>query len=223
MSEAMQVSRPHVTDLDWYRTMRDTNPVCWDTETNSWNVFRYQDVAAVLADYHTFSSDFTRLIPDAAPLTEGNILAMDPPHHNQLRGLVSLAFSPRAIAELEGRVGELTETLLDQAKASDHIELVGELAYPLPVTVIAELLGVPAADRGLFKTWADALLDRSSNDRLDKTALAAATTQLEKFHDYLRVHVERRRLEVRRDLLGDLVTAEIDGTSRRNRGGASVP
>jgi cytochrome P450 len=192
--------------------MRDNQPVWWDSDAKAWNVFRYADVSAVLADYHTFSSDFTQIFPDTAPLTEGNILAMDPPHHNQLRSLVSLAFSPKAIAQLEPRISDVTNELLDldNTANSQHLELVSDLAYPLPVTVIAEMLGVPAADRPLFKSWADKLLERQNLDRSDKAMLDKVAADLERFHDYLREHVERRHIESKHDLLGDLVAAEID-------------
>jgi cytochrome P450 len=136
---------------------------------------------------------------------------MDPPRHRQFRSLVSQAFTPRAIARLEPRIAELTEELLDRTEGRTRIELVADLAYPLPVTVIAELLGVPAADRPRFKLWADALLAHDTIDPRDTEELDQVTAELRKFHDYLREHVERRRAEPRADLLTDLVAAEIDG------------
>jgi cytochrome P450 len=167
--------------------MRDTNPVWQDPKTGVWNVFRYQDVAAVLADYRTFSSDLSQVFPDMAKFAEGNLISTDPPYHHHLRHLVSQAFTPRTIARLEAHIEELTEELLDQAQGRTQIELVGDLAYPLPVTVIAELLGVPpTADPSRFRTGAE-------------------------FHDYICDHVGQRRIEPRQDLLSGLVAAEIDG------------
>src|SRR5262245_12305491 len=202
-------------DLAWYRTKRDTEPVWWDPEIRLWNVYRYQDVAAILADHDSFSSDFEQVFPGRAELTEGNILAMDPPRHRQFRSLVSQAFTPRAIARLEPRIAELTaeltEDLLDRTAGRTRIELVADLAYPLPVTVIAELLGVPAADRPRFKVWADALLAHENMDPRDTEELDKVTAELRKFHDYLREHVERRRASPSADLLTELVAAEIDG------------
>lgn len=211
MAQVEQEARPGLHDLEWYRTMRDGEPVWRDPKTGVWNVFRYQDVADVLADYQTFSSDFSQVFPDQAELTEGNILAADPPYHHQLRGLVSQAFTPRAIARLEPHIEELTERLLDQTQGRGQIELVSDLAYPLPVIVIAELLGVPAADRPRFKTWADALLAQDTIDPHDTAAIEQAKIQLRKFHDYLREHVGQRRAQPREDLLTDLVAAEVDG------------
>ena len=191
--------------------MRDNDPVWRDPKTGLWNVFRYEDVTAVLADYRTFSSDFSDVFPDQAELIEGNIVATDPPYHHRLRHLVSQVVYPRAIARLEGRIRELTEKLLDQTGGRTEIELVGDLAYPLPVIVIAELLGVPAADRSRFKIWADALLSQSNADPTDKEAIEATAVHLRKFHDYLREHINQRRIEPREDLLSGLVAAEIEG------------
>jgi cytochrome P450 len=211
MPQASQGERPGLQNLEWYRTMRDNDPVWRDPKTGLWNVFRYEDVTAVLADYRTFSSDFSQFFPDQAELIEGNIVATDPPYHHQLRHLVSQAFTPRAIARLQARIGELTEELLDQTGRRTQIELVEDLAYPLPVIVIAELLGVPATDRSRFKTWADALLAQSNADPTDKEAIEAAAVHLRKFHDYLHDHIDQRRIEPRQDLLSGLVAAEIEG------------
>jgi cytochrome P450 len=191
--------------------MRDSDPVWWDPHTGFWNVFRYQDVATVLADHRTFSSDFSSVFPDRAELTEGNIVALDPPRHHQLRSLVSQAFTPRAVADLGPRVARLTEELLDRGQGRGKLELVGDLAHPLPVIVIAELLGVPAEDRPRFKAWADALLEQGRVDPNDRAAIEVVAARLRKFHDYLRDHVRERRARPRQDLLTRLVTAEIDG------------
>jgi cytochrome P450 len=209
MSQATQ--QPRWKDPAWHRDMRDGNPVWLDPATKVWHVFRYADAATVLADHQTFSSDLSRIFPDRAELTEGNILAMDPPRHHRLRSLVSRAFTPRAIARLDGRIAELTTELLDATEGREHIELVADLAYPLPVTVIAELLGVPAADRALFKEWADALLSQETTDPNDQAAIEESARELGKFHEYLREHVTDRRRRPRPDLLGNLVAAEIDG------------
>ena len=210
MTLATRCARAGRQNLEWHRTMRDTNPVWHNPRAGVWNVYRYQDVATVLADHQTFSSDFSVVFPDSA-LLEGQIAAMDPPRHDQLRGLVSKAFTPRAIAALEGRIGELAEELLDQTGARTRIELVSELAYPLPVIVIAELLGVPAADRPRFKEWADALFAQGPVDPRDEASVARVGALLRTFHDYFREHVARRRADPRQDLLSSLVAAEIEG------------
>lgn len=211
MTETVQGAGVRWNDLAWLREMRDSEPVWWDAQLKMWHVFRYDDVATVLSDHATFGSDFGRLFPQQADLTAGNILAMDPPRHHRLRRLVSQAFTPRAIAGLEDRIVALTNELLDGLEGRTRIELVGDLAYPLPVIVIAELLGVPAGDRPLFKEWAEDLLNQEIVDPTDEQAVAESGRRLAKFHDYLREHVAERRRTPRRDLLSELTTAEIDG------------
>jgi cytochrome P450 len=211
MPEATTAARPELRDPEWQRTMRDTDPVWRDPQTAVWNIFRYRDIAGVLSDHRSFSSDVTQIYPERAELTEGSILAMDPPQHHQLRSLVSQVFTPRSVALLEARIGELTEELLNQTKDRSDLELVSDLAYPLPVTVIAELLGVPAADRPLFKTWADSLFARDNIDPNDKAAIEESAADLRRFHDYLRGHVRQRQARPHPDLISDLIAADIDG------------
>lgn len=204
-------ARPQWKNPEWHRRMRDTAPVWRDPDTGVWNVFRYQEVAAISADHRAFSSDLSELFPQRNELFEGNILAMDPPRHHRLRSLVSRAFTPKAIAQLSDRITELTGQLLDEAAGRDRLELISDLAYPLPVIVIAEMLGIPAQDRALFKDWADTLLSQENPDPTDEVAIEEVTRELRKFHEYLQVHVARRRERPSRDLLSDLVAAQVDG------------
>src|SRR6266699_6229775 len=148
---------------EWYRTMRATQPVFNSPDWGGWQVFRYADVARVLSEYATFSSDGRRMAQsggfdaEADPL-ESSILRMDPPRHRQLRNLVSQAFTPRMVAQMELRISEITNGLLDQVAAKGEMDAIRDLAYPLPVTVIAELLGIPTELREDFKRWSDALV-----------------------------------------------------------------
>src|SRR5262245_20793523 len=100
---AVKSAQPDLTNLDYLRRQRESQPVWPDDEADVWHVYRYADVPAILADHRTYSSDFLKAHPDQTDLAEGNIVAMDPPRHDQLRGLVSQAFTPRTIAQLEGR------------------------------------------------------------------------------------------------------------------------
>src|SRR6266699_3408231 len=135
--------------FEWYRTMRATQPVFKHPEWGGWQVFRYADVSRVLSEYATFSSDGRRMgqaggfDAEADPL-ESSILRMDPPRHRQLRNLVSQAFTPRMVAQLEPRISAITNELLDHVATAGEMDVVRDLAYPLPVTVIAELLGITA-------------------------------------------------------------------------------
>ena len=162
--EGMQIStqrRQLYTSYDWYRQMRESQPVYKDQDWGAWNVFGYADVARILSDHATFSSDENRYAApeyrDTSPITS-SILRMDPPRHRQLRNLVSQAFTPRMVAQLEPRITEITNGLLDQVAENGKMDVIDDLAYPLPVTVIAELLGIPPELREDFKRWSDALV-----------------------------------------------------------------
>ena len=145
------------TLLPWLGEMRDEYPV-WRDAYGTWHVFRYADVARVIADPAVFSSDTARVVPAAQRLSAGNLLLTDPPRHHQLRRLVGAAFSPKVVTGLAPRIAEVTHELLDATGGATEFDLISALAYPLPVTVIAELLGLPTSDRELFRTWADKLL-----------------------------------------------------------------
>jgi cytochrome P450 len=156
------------TLLSWLREMRDEHPV-WRDAYGTWHVFRYTDVARVICDPRVFSSDTARVVSAAQRLSAGNLLLTDPPRHHQLRRLVGAAFSPKVVTGLAPRIAEVTHELLDATDGATEFDLISALAYPLPVTVIAELLGLPASDRELFRTWAAKLLtvldEADSNDR----------------------------------------------------------
>ncbi|GHO82003.1 cytochrome P450 [Dictyobacter formicarum] len=139
--------------------MRETQPVFFDQNVQAWHIFCYDDVARLLSDHATFSSDQNRFVPaeyrDSSPLSS-SILRMDPPRHRQLRQLVSQAFTLRMVAQMESRIKEITSGLLDQVQALGEMDVIRDLAAPLPVTVIAELLGIPTEQREDFKQWSDA-------------------------------------------------------------------
>ncbi|NMI00028.1 cytochrome P450 [Pseudonocardia acidicola] len=194
--------------LDWLRTMRDEHPV-WQDRYATWHVFRHADVEAVIRDPATFSSDTTRLVPAAAPVRRGMLTQIDPPEHRALRRVVSAAFTPRTVAALEPRIRTVTGQLLDAA--GERFDLVDALAFPLPVIVIAELLGLPAEDRALFRTWADGLFAMQVDDPRDPALGQRIAAALAEITDYLTEHCRDRRTDPRADLISALVTAEVDG------------
>jgi cytochrome P450 len=194
--------------------------VGFDAELGLWNVYGYPEVVRVLTDPRTFSSDTQRLVPDLMDRDEfsvGNLVQMDPPQHHKLRTLVSHAFSPKVVADLEPRIDRLTNELLDAAAGRNHLELVADLAYPLPVIVITELLGVPSSDRHLFKQWVDRMFQFDQQVSLvertqeQERQIAEAMEQVRNLRTYLADHVAERRTDPRQDLLTELVQAEVDG------------
>ncbi|MRG97490.1 cytochrome P450 [Polyangium spumosum] len=201
----------------WIRGQVPDEPVRFAPELGMWNVYGYPETLRILGDPGLFSSNTLRLVPDIRRSTEGNLVQMDPPEHKKLRNLVSHAFTPKVVADLEPRIARLTHELLDAVDGRDRMELVADLAYPLPVIVIAELLGVPSGDRDTFKQWVDKMLENSTQFSLvnrseeQERRLQVALEQSKLLTDYLGEHAAERRRKPREDLLTKLVEAEVDG------------
>jgi len=197
---------------DWYRQMRETQPVYHDPDWGAWHVFRYADVARVLSEYVTFSSDESRYQPaeyqENSPISS-SILRMDPPRHRQLRNLVSQAFTPRMVAQMELRISEITNGLLDQVAAKGEMDAIRDLAYPLPVTVIAELLGIPTEFREDFKRWSDALV--SGDEETTEEERQALFQEIGGMFGYFSQVLEERRAHPQNDLVSALLEASVDG------------
>jgi cytochrome P450 len=207
----------------WLRGKQPEKRVEFAAELGMWNVYGHPEIEGILRDPATFSSDTTRLIPEEMlpdpdyDTSTGSILQLDPPLHNKMRKLVSRAFTPKVVADLEPRIAAITHELLDAIPAGDRLELVEHLAYPLPVIVIAELLGVPADDRKLFKGWVDKMFESANQvslvkkDEKQDEAIKSSLAGQKALADYLGVHVDERRKQPREDLLTKLVEAELDG------------
>jgi cytochrome P450 len=183
----------------WYQTMRQTEPVAYNSQFDRWSAFGYNDVQRVLSDSATFSSEYMG--------TNGNpigasIISTDPPRHRKLRSLVTQAFTPRAIAQLTPRITAIVNDLLDNVAAKGKMDVIDDLANPLPVTVIAEMLGIPKQDRADFKHWSDELVG--------VTQTSGSNPQAEMARYFLQMIAERRS-EPRDDLVTNLINAQIEG------------
>ncbi|WFE60104.1 cytochrome P450 [Micromonospora sp. WMMD712] len=203
--------------LDWFAYMRKNWPVSWDETRQAWHVFSYRDYQTVTTNPLIFSSDFTSVFPVPSELAllmgPGTIGGIDPPRHAPLRKLVSQAFTPRRIAQLELRIGEITADVLDQVRDQDRIDIASDLAYPLPVTVIAELLGIPTKDHEKFREWVDIIL---SNEGLEYPNLPDDFTEtvgpaIEEWSEFLYAQIAQKRAEPKDDLISGLCAAEVDG------------
>jgi cytochrome P450 len=179
-------------------------------------VGRHEDCSRILRDPQASSERGRSLLASPRARRPPSFLSLDPPDHTRLRRLVSKAFAPRVIAGLEPRIRELTDELLAAAGADGpdgQLEVVSQLAYPLPVRIISELLGVPPGDHSRFAAWS-ASLARSLQPQFrgfdDSQAEAANQASLE-FAGYFRELIAARRARPAGDLLSELIRAEDDG------------
>ena len=189
-----------------YEAMRQSEPVFQDQETGVWHVFRYDDVQRVLSEHATFSSRYGGDDP-SGQLFAASLVNTDPPRHRQLRSLVSQAFTPRSVEALAPRISDLTNELLDPVIAAGTTDLIDQLAYPLPVIVIAELMGIPAADRDRFKQWSDVIVSQT-RPGAEESGHASANREMA---EYFMGMIEQRRHQPGNDLISALLGAEIDG------------
>jgi pimeloyl-[acyl-carrier protein] synthase len=200
-----------------YAVLRAKDPVHWSPLMDSWIVSYYEDVDAILRDHKRFSSDArhrrsARPRPSvvASPNEPPSMLFLDPPDHTRLRALVNKAFTPQAIEALKPRIRVIANAMLDQIPDPATFDVIETLAYPLPVIVMAELLGVPPEDRAQFKVWSDQrarLLELTITASEIQVAIQAAR----EFDAYFLEVINARRKEPRDDLLSTLVAAEEAG------------
>jgi cytochrome P450 len=183
-----------------------------------WLVTRYHDVSAVLKD-ERFVKDWRSAltpeqlaqmpsIPEVMKPLSRNMLDTDPPDHTRLRALVSKAFTPRLIERMRGRVQEIADALLAAVEDKGEMDLIDDYAFPLPITVIAELLGVPVEDRDKFREWSDAAVSGNATQEYVEKVL---TPHMQAFTDYLRAMFEEKRKNPKDDLISALVQAEEAG------------
>src|SRR5262245_33183968 len=182
------------------------------------SVFRYDDVQGILRDAETWSSAGLRRAALAAPAEDEMpppMMLQDGAEHARLRSLVNQAFTPRIVAKLEPWIRAIAHELCDAALDASKVDLVAALATPLPVRVIAELIGIPTQDGARFVEWSDALAANVGSGLLGASSPAQQQAQVaitRELHDYFRPLAERRRSEPRDDLLSGLVAAELEGS-----------
>lgn len=180
------------------------------------SVFRYHDTISILKDPETWSSRFPPPPGfDPVEIPEPSMLGQDPPAHTRLRSLVNQAFTPRIIRGLEPRMEEIAHELLDAALQRGEVDFVEALTYPLPVIVIAEMIGVPSEDRADFKRWSDEAVADLGNGLFvppSREQLDARRPIFEEMDRYFAALAEKRRREPRDDLISGLVRAEVEGS-----------
>lgn len=205
-----------------YARLRAESPVHRSRLLDGWVFTRYADVEAILRDYRRFSNmPSSRRAPRgrrsfAPPRADWTMLFLDPPEHTRLRALVNQAFTPKAVDALEPQIRAIMRQLLDAVDDPAGFDLMTAVANPLPVIVIAEMLGVPPEDRARFKDWSDrrARLLEPILTAQERERAAAAGDALDAYFIPI---IEARRREPQDDIISALAMAEEEGDSLTER------
>lgn len=195
-----------------YEQMRSSSPVLHLAPFDLWMIFDFDGVKRALVDQDAFSSNLSHAPGHSNP---GEwFIFFDPPRHTKLRGLISKAFTPRVVANLEPRIRELSRQLLDETIEQGEMDLAADFAVPLPMRVIAELIGVPASEWPRYKRWSDVILKLAntvSRDREAEEAVEEYRAVTEEMRSFLPQLIASRQAAHQEDLLTRLVEAEVDG------------
>lgn len=209
------LQRDALDPFPWYRTMASKRGPQYDHVGETWGVFTYEDVLGVVKD----SEHYSNLAPEtSSDLLAATVILRDPPHHRALRQALVSWFSARASACLEHRIEDVARGLVRELADQSAVDFIRDIAIPLPILIMAEVLGVPGADFRKFKRWCDLA---SSNGipavdgvlRFDRTVFVASRERWggDEVIDYFADLARKRRAEPQEDLLSALATAEIDG------------
>ncbi len=206
-----------------YHRMRDEAPVYWSDSWGCWMLTRYEDITRTLHDYQSFTS-LGRLtasldLPEpmwekVAPLVRHysqGLINVDPPDHTRMRKLVHMAFTPRAIRKMQSYVQDIVDRLIEEQLERGEMDVIWDFSYPLPVTVIAEMMGIPVADHAKFKAWSGEIVGFMATPKPSAEVLLKSQAALLAMQQYFRDIFAKRRNEPEDDLITALARAELEG------------
>ncbi|SFJ64827.1 cytochrome P450 family protein [Thermoflavimicrobium dichotomicum] len=201
-----------------YQELREKDPVHQITMPNgniAWIISRYHDAVSLLKDKRLQKNPRTVFSAEqyqqAFPFPEmrlfiEHMLNSDPPDHTRLRSLVQKAFTPRIIENLRPRIQEIADQLLESVEAQGHMDIIQDYAFPLPIILISELLGIPTEDRNQFRQWSNAVIYAFNQPERLKQVLP----EIRAFHAYLQTFITKRRQNPQDDLTSELIRAETE-------------
>jgi hypothetical protein len=204
-----------------FRRLREEDPVHWDPFLHAWVVTRYEDVLRVLHDFSAqrtptpeqlASMGLAHLSPIARVMVK-QMLFLDAPAHTRLRSLASYAFTPQRVAVLRTRIQEIVQSLLDAVHSSGRINMIADLAEPLPNIVTAEMLGVPVEDHRQLKAWSTDFAEMLGNFQHNPDHVPKVLRAVEEMTAYFRERIREQRTHPRDGLIHSLLTAKVDGDS----------
>jgi pimeloyl-[acyl-carrier protein] synthase len=202
-----------------FRRLRTEDPVHWDPYLHAWIVTRYRDVVTVLHDYSAertptpeqlMSMGLAHLSPIAQVMVK-QMLFLDAPAHTRLRSLASYAFTPQRVAVLREHIERIVESLLDAVESKGRMDVIADLAEPLPNVVTAEMLGVPVEDQWQLKAWSADFAEMLGNFQHNPDRVPMVLRAVEEMTAYFRNRIAEQRTEPREGLIQSLLTAEIQG------------
>ena len=205
--------------------MREENPVYWSESVGGWILTRYDDIIASFKDTDSYSNEnrLGRAVEYLPPekrckfkpfedhYATKSLLHSDPPDHTRLRSLVVKEFTPTVVEQMRPRIQEVVNSLIDSVSQNKVMDIVTQFASPLPVGVIAEILGVPSSDRHLFRKWADEMLAFQGVNKPSEVELLRAQNALIEMRPYIRDMIEQRRQTPKADLMSKFVAVEATG------------
>jgi cytochrome P450 len=199
----------------FYMNMRNLHPIEYDDNSSAWGVFRYKDIENILNDHENFSSDLQKWqYPDHQEIqNKNNLITSDPPIHKQLYNQISLSFNSSTISELEYRIKEVTKEILNHVIENGHMDLISDLAYPLPIRIIAELLGIPPEDHQLYNKWVNGLVREEGGTVINP--ISKVTIQIQQgMNSYLQKVIQKHREEEKPQT--GLISNMLSGWSSHN-------
>lgn len=199
------------------RTCHPVYPLSSGEQSQCWLITRYEDAVSLLKDpklikniENIFSKQEEVDVPfslDNRKFLRNHMLNSDPPNHSRLRLLVQKAFTPQMVLQLESQIQHIADTLLDKVEHSHSMNLVNDYAFPLPIMVISEMLGIPHEDQNKFRVWSQAIIEtpHTSED------LQQNKQKLGEFVEYIQHLVDKKRESLDNDLISALIQAESEG------------
>ncbi len=204
-----------------FRRLREEDPVHWDPFLHAWVVTRYDDVLRVLHDFSAqrtptpeqlASMGLAHLSPIARVMVK-QMLFLDAPAHTRLRSLASYAFTPQRVSVLRTRIQEIVESLLDAVHSAGRMDMIADLAEPLPNIVTAEMLGVPVEDHRQLKAWSTDFAEMLGNFQHNPDHVPKVLRAVEEMTAYFRERIREQRTNPAEGLIHSLLTAKVDGDS----------
>jgi cytochrome P450 len=190
-----------------YKLLREHDPIHYSELLDGWVLTRYDDIVTVLK-HPRFSAARAHRRTAEQLEQPGTMLSSDPPEHTRLRGLAGKAFTSPLAEAMGTRIQHIVDELLDAVQASGRMDLIHDLAYPLPAIVIAELLGIPAEQLDSFKRWSDDIIATLGGLLVPPEVHERGTQSAQELADYFHTIIGERRREPRGDLLSQLVAAD---------------